>query len=354
MNKVTISDVAAAAGVHKMTVSRALRNLPSISESTRERVKEAARRLGYRPNPYVAALMTQVRERHVGNVVMPLAVLYEAGTLEHFREHPIRRELLEGVQHEAKSLNLKIEFHAYQGETRHNAKLEQILYARGIRATVVLAPVTPFLEVDLEFEHIAPIGIGHRLRRPWIHRVGSDHMGNTEIAFDNLRSDGFRRIGYVTENSIEKHSFSARLNAVRFLSERDLPKADRVPPFIAKDRDLVGLKAWHQKHRPDVLLLAGYTAIPGERVLEILVDPVPLVYLALTRRRPELTGVVEANEEIGSLAVRLALHAAAVGLSGHAVARCSSLLTGRYQRAGEPKEAEKPTEVRELAARDVL
>src|SRR5512146_1676407 len=43
----TISDVAANAGVSAATVSRALRNLPGVSEVTRSRVMTAARQVGY-------------------------------------------------------------------------------------------------------------------------------------------------------------------------------------------------------------------------------------------------------------------------------------------------------------------
>src|SRR5512146_1404579 len=43
----TISDVAANAGVSAATVSRALRNLPGVSELTRARVMAAARQVGY-------------------------------------------------------------------------------------------------------------------------------------------------------------------------------------------------------------------------------------------------------------------------------------------------------------------
>ena len=44
---VTIRDVAALAGVSPSTVSRTYRNNPSISEETKERVRRAARQLGY-------------------------------------------------------------------------------------------------------------------------------------------------------------------------------------------------------------------------------------------------------------------------------------------------------------------
>src|SRR3954469_21892860 len=56
IRRVTIKDVAKIAGVHFTTVSLALRNHPSIPPSTRERVQQAALRIGYSPDPVFAAL----------------------------------------------------------------------------------------------------------------------------------------------------------------------------------------------------------------------------------------------------------------------------------------------------------
>jgi DNA-binding LacI/PurR family transcriptional regulator len=58
MPRVTLNDVAAASGVSRATVSFVLRDSPgqSISAATRERVREAARALGYVPNGIARAL----------------------------------------------------------------------------------------------------------------------------------------------------------------------------------------------------------------------------------------------------------------------------------------------------------
>lgn len=53
---VTIEDVALAAGVSVATVSRALRNLPNVAPSTREKVQAVADELQYRPDPSASAL----------------------------------------------------------------------------------------------------------------------------------------------------------------------------------------------------------------------------------------------------------------------------------------------------------
>ena len=54
----TIEDVARAAGVSVATVSRALRGLPNVAPSTRERVREVADTLHYRADPSASRLAT--------------------------------------------------------------------------------------------------------------------------------------------------------------------------------------------------------------------------------------------------------------------------------------------------------
>lgn len=53
-----MQDVAEAAGVHRTTVSLALRDSPRLPAARREEIKRVAEHLGYRPNPMVSALMT--------------------------------------------------------------------------------------------------------------------------------------------------------------------------------------------------------------------------------------------------------------------------------------------------------
>jgi LacI family transcriptional regulator, gluconate utilization system Gnt-I transcriptional repressor len=68
----TLRDVSEASGVSEMTVSRVLRNRGDVSAATRERVLEAARRLGYVPNKIAGALASQ-RVNLVGVVIPSLS-----------------------------------------------------------------------------------------------------------------------------------------------------------------------------------------------------------------------------------------------------------------------------------------
>ena len=68
----TLRDVSEASGVSEMTVSRVLRNRGDVSEATRARVLQAAKRLGYVPNKIAGALASS-RVNLVGVVIPSLS-----------------------------------------------------------------------------------------------------------------------------------------------------------------------------------------------------------------------------------------------------------------------------------------
>ncbi|WP_306047131.1 LacI family DNA-binding transcriptional regulator [Nioella sp. MMSF_3534] len=70
--QLTLRDVAEAARVSEMTVSRVLRNRGDVSQATRARVLEAARSLGYVPNKIAGALASS-RVNLVGVVIPSLS-----------------------------------------------------------------------------------------------------------------------------------------------------------------------------------------------------------------------------------------------------------------------------------------
>ena len=66
----TIKDVAERAGVSIATVSRALNDKSDVSGSTRERVREVARAVGYTPDRAARSLVGQKRTEHSSAVVV--------------------------------------------------------------------------------------------------------------------------------------------------------------------------------------------------------------------------------------------------------------------------------------------
>lgn len=84
----SIEDVARAAGVSTATVSRALRGLPSVTQSTRDAVQEIAARLGYVPSRSASALASG-RTRTVGLVAPAISRWFFATAFEG-AEHTLR------------------------------------------------------------------------------------------------------------------------------------------------------------------------------------------------------------------------------------------------------------------------
>jgi len=127
--RVTLSDVAAASGVSRATVSFVLRDSPtqSISPATRERVRQAARDLGYVPNGIARAL----REGSSRIVVLSL----DAGLDGHYARSYIR-----GLDAELAARDHVLLVRYEHGDTRSD---QQVLDA--IRPRAVLRFGEPYL-----------------------------------------------------------------------------------------------------------------------------------------------------------------------------------------------------------------
>jgi DNA-binding LacI/PurR family transcriptional regulator len=78
--RATIEDVAAAAGVSVATVSRAIRGLPNVATSTRERVQRIAAELSYRADP-AASRLAAGRSKAIGVAVPVLNGWYFANVV---------------------------------------------------------------------------------------------------------------------------------------------------------------------------------------------------------------------------------------------------------------------------------
>jgi DNA-binding LacI/PurR family transcriptional regulator len=90
----TIRDVAQAAGVSPSTVSRALSMSELVNQATRERVRQAANRLGYRPNRAARGLITG-RTGNLGLIVPDLA-------------NPFFPSIVKGIQTRARELDYAV------------------------------------------------------------------------------------------------------------------------------------------------------------------------------------------------------------------------------------------------------
>ena len=142
MARVTIYEVAHAAGVSVATVSRALNGGP-VAPVTRERVLAAARRLGYRPDRLAQGLATG-RSRTVG-VVIPDATGPLYGQMQ--------RGLAEGLT--AHGLGY-IATESRRDPGREAALLDEML-ARKVEALVLVGSGLPVEALRARFTYLPPI-----------------------------------------------------------------------------------------------------------------------------------------------------------------------------------------------------
>ncbi len=179
-----IDDVARRAGVSTATVSRALRGLPEVRESTRARVLQAAADLHYTPSSSAASLASG-RSRTIG--------LLTASFVRWFN-----RNVVAGAERHLRSEGYDVLLHAFDHEPDGSrTPIDMSRLQRRVDGVLVLGiPLTPLelealdrLEVPVVFVGTAP---------PGRVRVSMDDAAGARMAIEHLVSLGHRRIGQVT------------------------------------------------------------------------------------------------------------------------------------------------------------
>jgi len=191
----TLAVVAQEAGVSRMTVSRVLRNVAYVAPATRERVLDSIRKLGYRPNPMVSALMTYVRGGTAKTDAGVLAYLTSGAEQHKWRRHAIYLAFYEGALERAKSLGYKLEEFWLRQRGVSMARLSKILYARGICGVIVAPLSSSHGHVNLDWNRFSAVAIGYSLLKPSLSRVSNDQYDSILIALRELRRRGYTRIG---------------------------------------------------------------------------------------------------------------------------------------------------------------
>lgn len=214
------ADVAHAAGVSVATVSLVLNDRRNVvlSERTRDRVREAARRLGYLPNR-VAQSLIQGRTRTMGVVLPSLASSFVA-------------RIVDGIGSAATSAGLGL----LLAHSRHDPESEdrqlEILLGQRVEGIVIVAgegtlptlgrrldrlqqSATPFVVVDDDTH-------GHRG-----DCVVSDDLQGMDLAVAHLASLGHRRIAHLGAGTAtstaraRQDGYRAAMTRLRLRVDRD-------------------------------------------------------------------------------------------------------------------------------------
>jgi LacI family transcriptional regulator len=253
-----LKDVAKEAGYHITTISMALRDHPSIPETTRAQIREIAQRLGYQKNPVYHALS---RFRKQGTVCAPaprIAYLENFGLGGGATRPPHLEVILRGAQRQAELLGYQLDPLAV-GEDDHDSRsLTAYLLANEITGLVIGAFSPGFAELALNWDDYAVAKIHSRHTEPEATVVGNDQLREVRLAFRRLSSLGYQRIGLAIGRSDEDAS-GHRHTAGYLMEEASLPPERRVPPLLfpynISEVALRGLIArWARRHQVDVVL----------------------------------------------------------------------------------------------------
>lgn len=305
-----MEDVALALGVHRTTVSLALRRDPRIPSATQEKIRAAAEKLGYRPNPLVAALMQQQRGRQTSRGVTTLAYLTYDNVKEEWRQNPAYVEIFDGALTRAGSLGYRLEEFSLTKGGMNPRRVQQILRTRGIRGVILAPPPGSDSRVEINLKDFAAIGLGLRIQEPFIERVSTDHYQAMRLTVRACRAKGYRRPGLVVgETASERigHRWeaaflvegwmTARRKSVPILTGPINHGARATPPEFQN---------WLTQHRPDVVITT-----PSDRAAEWLAaiqatsPQTGFASLGLRDRSGKIAGVWQNHARLGAIAVEL-------------------------------------------------
>ena len=159
--RLTIEDVATAAGVSVATVSRALRDLPNVTPSTRKHVQAVAARLDYHPDP-AAARLAAGRTRTITVAVPSLSSWYFS-------------TVVAGAEAVCADAGLEFQVIAVGSPEQRNRLLDESQRLERRTDALILVDVTIEPEQVASLEH----------RRIGLATIGSNVVGHPSVCIDD-------------------------------------------------------------------------------------------------------------------------------------------------------------------------
>lgn len=307
-HRTSLKDLAAELGVSIATVSRALRSSPEIGKEMQQRVKDLAKRLNYRPNPFAQSLRKEA-PKVIGVVVPNLVTHYYAAVLD-------------GIEEEARRAGYSvISANSHEDFEDEKQAIDNFisLHVEGIVAC--LAQTTTDYS---HFEEISDMGIplvffGRTCLTDRFSSVTANGDEAAQLATQHLIDTGSQRIAFIGgPNHLDmvrrrKHGYLEALRENHIEIERDLVICGKIDYQFALQAVEQLLK---QENRPDAILafndiitFAAFTAIkncrlriPDDVALIGFTDDVHAAYVT-----PRMSAIADQSRLMGITACRLLL-----------------------------------------------
>jgi DNA-binding LacI/PurR family transcriptional regulator len=188
--RIQMVDVARIAGVSAATVSRALSGNPSIPETTRNRIAEIARNMGYRVN-HSAANLRKGQTNVIGVVVLisdtqPISDPFILGLIGH---------IADALNANGNSMLLT------RVSTEPRATLETMVSSGQVSGLLVIGQTYHQVLNELEIAGIPMVVWGAQLPDTRYSVVGSNNLTGGYLATSHLLGGGAKRIVYLGEST---------------------------------------------------------------------------------------------------------------------------------------------------------
>lgn len=329
---VTLKHVAKRTGRSTAAVSYALRDHPRIPEATRREIQQAARELGYRPNPRVSSLMTFIRQKQRRRFGERIAFVWVNTEKEQVARDPFLQAIYAGARQRAQQLGFGLEVFWTRSPGMTDQRLQKIIRARGISG-VVLSPVKTdqtVLTLEWDWQHFAAAVIGNVSWSPELHHAGHHHYLAMRMVLLELLKLGLRRPAALLEH--HSHFRTKFAWQAAFLTNHPLaPQADsfvRIHDYARPQN----ARAWLTQCRPDALIVSESALLdtPGVRAV-VKARRLPLVTLYWTAdEAPEISGVDQCYDRVAAHAVDLVVSQLNSGETGAPALPQMMLFPGRW------------------------
>lgn len=306
--RISLKDLAKELGVSIATVSRALRSSPEIGVEMQEKVKELARRLNYRPNPFAQSLRREA-PKIIGVVVPNLVTHYYAAVLD-------------GIEDEARRAGYSVISANSHEDFETEARLIDDFI--GLHVEGIVACLAQNTTDYSHFEELANMGIplvffGRTCLTDRFSSVTANGDEAAQMATQHLIDTGSRRIAFIGgPNHLDmvrrrKHGYLEALRENRIPIDREMVVCDKIDYEVAMQAATALLR---RPDRPDAILafndiitFAAFTAIkelglriPDDVALIGFTDDVHAQYVT-----PRMSSIEDRSHLMGATACRLLL-----------------------------------------------
>lgn len=314
--RITLRSLAERAGVDISTVSRALRNSPSVRDATRERIHKLATSMGYRPDAAMAALVAYRKGVRATPYQSTIAWLDNWPVRGGLRAIQSFDEYFLGAAGRAAGFGYKLEEFFLRADGLTAARMAAILRARNIQGVIVAPQQHDGTRFDFDFTHFSAVALGYSLRPAFLHVVTNHQFLSAVLAVKSLIGLGYRRIALYLYADWDRKVNEGYSTGFMSAQKKMRPK-DRIPPFLyevgeTEPEESVATKfrAWISRVRPDAIITQGLcpNMVEWLRPLGLRVPrDIALADLSAHPDKPDFAGIYQNDRLIGATAADLVI-----------------------------------------------